>query len=144
MEFYYKDENDPRIVDCLSEPLDYPRDIRKAPNKKGVYVLFNNVNEVVCVGIASGGNTLKEDLRSAQSVSNIDGIITAFRWFVTRGSWTEENLGNDWMRKYCLSKRTAEKKKEPLVRHKHERLARILERFKNLTSGLLRSKFWKK
>jgi hypothetical protein len=99
MEFDLNDKNDWRIVNCSTRALDYPRDAEMAPNRKGVYLLLNGNNGVVCVGIASN-NTIKNEIQTNSAIDNDREEVTAYRWFITVNGEKAERVGTDLIRKY--------------------------------------------
>jgi len=99
MEFDLNDKNDWRIVNCSTCALDYPKDAEMAPNRKGVYVLLNGDNGVVCVGIASD-DTIKNEIQTNSAIDTDREKVKTYRWFITVNGETAERVGTDLIRKY--------------------------------------------
>jgi len=99
MEFDLNDKNDWRVINCSTRALDYPKDAEMAPNRKGVYLLLNDNNGVVCVGIASD-SSIKEEIKTNSTIDKEREEVTTYRWFITVNGETAERVGTDLIRKY--------------------------------------------
>jgi len=98
MKFDLIDKNDWRIVKCSPRSLDYPKYAGQAPNRKGIYLLINIDNEVVCIGIASD-STIKDKIKTNSTIDN-DKKAKTYRWFITLNGEMAGQLGKELSGKY--------------------------------------------
>ncbi|MFC2093802.1 hypothetical protein ACFLSV_07865 [Bacteroidota bacterium] len=98
MRFNYNDKKNIKVLKDSPYPLDYPHQIRKAPNKSGLYMLLNEKDEVIYIGKTENGK-LKKEIKSNVGVI-VNGEASKYRWFITANDKVAEELEKNWIEKY--------------------------------------------
>lgn len=98
MRFNYNDKKNIKVLKDSPYPLDYPNQIRKAPNKSGLYMLLNDKEEVIYIGKTLNGK-LKKEIKSKVNVV-VNGEASKYRWFMTANDKDSEDLEKIWIEKY--------------------------------------------
>ena len=99
MKFDYADKSDSRLVMASPFALDYPGDVEWASIRTGVYMFIGTDDEVVYIGIASGGG-VKDEIKARRGTSAERDAIR-YRWFQTPCNQTASDLAADWIKKYA-------------------------------------------
>jgi len=102
MKFDYSCKTDKRVIEASPYALDYPKDVEKAPDTPGVYMLIDIVDNVLRVGKATGKG-LKEEIKSVKETP-VEKDVKKYRWFKTSSDDVAKELEEDWLKKYQLNK----------------------------------------
>ena len=98
MRFNYNDKKNIKVLKDSPYPLDYPHQIRKAPNKSGLYMLLDEKDEVIYIGKSENGK-LKKEIKTKVDVI-VNGEASKYRWFMTANDKDAEELEEIWIEKY--------------------------------------------
>ncbi len=97
MLFHRSDKRDRRVSETPPHAMDYPKDVDKAPDEAGVFMLIDSSDEVVYVGKAI--RSFRDEIKAKDGQDAIKGA-TKFRWFSTKSDVVATDLEEDWIEKY--------------------------------------------
>lgn len=98
MRFSHKDKKDPRVLKQSTYAFDFPTKLDQAPLEQGVFVLLNEVSDVLFVGCVTNQGF---ELTLAELVGEpVADNTTSYRWFITENEQTAQALAKDWIEKY--------------------------------------------
>ncbi len=89
---------DERIVEFCDDLLNYPDDLKKCPDKAGVYLFLNLFNDVVYVGKAGGGR-LKTEIATKTGTPHEDNAVF-FTWARTNSDDIAKEIETEWIKLY--------------------------------------------
>jgi excinuclease ABC subunit C len=98
MKFNLNDKKNLKVLKDSPYALLYPQQVRKAPNKPGVYMLIDEYDNIIFIGKSDNGK-LKKEIKSKIDITT-NGEANKYRWFITGNDEDATELEEKWIEKY--------------------------------------------